>query len=157
MKYLSITFLVILSAVLYHSCKEKDNNNNNNSDNTPSKSKAELLTQKRWKVSSINASGTEVWNSFLVPACNMDNTYEFKTTNILTGFDVPNKCNSTDPDSTNSPYALISNNTKIYLNAKLSSTITIDDTTDIVQLDENTLKLSIEYSSIPAVLTFVHP
>ncbi len=155
MKNLSVAFLLLFSVVIYHSCKEKDNNNNNNSDNTPSKSKAELLTQKKWKVSSINASGTEVW--ILVPPCNMDNTYEFKTSNILTGFDIPTKCNSTDPDSTNSPYALISNNTKIYLNAKLSSTITIDDTTDIVQLDENTLKLSIEYSSIPAVLTFVHP
>lgn len=157
MKKISVAFIILFLAVFYHSCKEKENNNNNNSNNTPSKSKAELLTQKKWKVSSINASGTEVWNTPLVSACNKDNTYEFKTTNILTGFDTPNKCNSTDPDSTNSPYALISNNTKIYLNAKLSSTITVDDTTDIVQLDENTLKLSIEYSSIPAVLTFVHP
>jgi len=52
---------------------------------------------------------------------------------------------------------LYNNNTQLILNMKLSSTITIDDTTDIVTLDENTLKINTEYSGLPATITFKHP
>ncbi|MBL7835919.1 MAG: hypothetical protein JNM67_00235, partial [Bacteroidetes bacterium] len=49
------------------------------------------------------------------------------------------------------------NNTKIILNVKLTSTTTLDDTANIIQLDENTMKIDAEYSGLPATITFIHP
>jgi len=40
---------------------------------------------------------------------------------------------------------------------KLTSTITINDTADILELTDNALKLNVEYTGIPGTLTFKHP
>lgn len=153
MNKVKIFSLTLVGVLLIYSCKDKTKDPEP-TDNTNGKSKQELLSEKTWKVSSVVASGSEIWGLLSQP-CDKDNTYKFKNNNVLTLFNTPLKCNVADPDSTNSAYKLIGDN-KIYLNLRLSSSILIDDTTDINTLDASTLKLNIKYSGIDGVATFTH-
>jgi hypothetical protein len=45
----------------------------------------------------------------------------------------------------------------LILNVKLTSTNTLNDTADIVELSETLLKINAEYSSVPATISFIHP
>lgn len=154
MKKQSILLLTAAIFVFVNACKDKEEEKK---DNTPSKPRAELISAKNWKVSTLVSSGTDIWNTPFVAACNRDNQYKFRTDDSLVLFEMSNKCNSTDPDSTVSSYKLYDNNTKIILNVKLTSTTTLDDTANIIQLDENTMKIDAEYSGLPATITFIHP
>ena len=156
MKISNIYVIAAVAFVAYTACKDPvdppNNNNNNNG-----KSRSELLTQKKWKVSSLVTSNTDIWNTPFVDACNRDNQYNFRSDDSLAVYDMSSKCNNTDPDSTVSFYKLYNNNTQLILNVKLTSSVTVKDTADIVTLDENTLKINADYSSVPATLTFIHP
>jgi hypothetical protein len=158
MKLLKPIILFSAVTVFIFSCKktEEDNNNNNNNGGS-SKTKLELLTQKNWKVSSLVSSGQDLWNSFLVEACNKDNQYRFRTDDSLSLYDMTSKCSPSDPDSSVSIYKFYNNNTQLILNVKLTSTNTLNDTADIVELSETLLKINAEYSSVPATISFIHP
>lgn len=152
-----IQLLFALATVAFvFSCKDKTDDPGTNN-NTSNKTKLELITAKRWKISTLVSSNTDIWNTPFVPACNRDNQYKFRNDDSLTLFDMSSKCNTTDPDSSVSFYKLYDNNSKIILNVKLTSTNTLDDTADIVTLDENTLKINAVYSGLPATITFIHP
>ena len=144
----------IVTAVF--ACKDK-NDDDKKDDGGTTKPKSELLCQKRWKIESLVSSGTDVWNTPFVAACNKDNEYQFWTNDSLTAYDMSSKCDVADPDSTRSFYKLINNNTQIILNVKLTSTNTLNDTADIIELSESTLKLDAIYSGLPASITFKHP
>ncbi len=155
MNKIKIFSIAFLSAVVIYSCKDKTKNPEP-TNNTPGKSKQEYLSEGLWKIQSLIVSGSDYWsNPFIVKDCNKDNTYKFKTNNILTGFDTPLKCDAADPDSTNSAYKLISDS-KMYINLKLTSTIIIDDTSDVNTLDGSTLQLKVKYSGLDGVVTFKH-
>ncbi|MES2617050.1 MAG: lipocalin family protein [Bacteroidota bacterium] len=153
MNKMRIFFLLALVSTFVYACKDKTPDDQN----TPvePKYKSENLVDHQWEITALTATGIgDIWNnSMFVKDCNKDNTYRFKSNNILTTLDTPLKCNSADPDSTSGPYALIDNNTKIYLNISLGGVV-VNDTSDITQLDETTMKLNIDYSGIPGQITF---
>ena len=157
MNKLKFLYIVVIATVVFVACKKEDDTKEEPKNNTPTVSAQTYLSDTIWKITALTADGLgDVWNNaLLVKACNKDNTYNFKLSNILTSFDTPNKCNSTDPDSTSGPYKLIDNDKKMYLDLTIG-TIIIQDTTDVVQLDANTLKLNFNYSGIPGVITFGH-
>lgn len=156
MKKPSLLLFALVTVAFVYSCKKKTDDNTNNN-NTGSKTKLELISAQRWKISTLVSSNTDIWNTPFVAACNRDNQYKFRNDDSLVLFDMSSKCNTTDPDSTVSFYKLYDNDSKIILNVKLTSTTTLDDTADIVTLDENTLKINAEYSGLPATITFIHP
>lgn len=158
MKLFKSILILSVAVVFIYSCKKtEDNSNNNNNNGGSTKTKLELLTQKNWKVSSLVSSGTDIWSTFLVDACNKDNQYRFRTDDSLSLYDMSSKCSPTDPDSTVSVYKLYNNNTQLILNVKLTSTNTLNDTADIVELSETALKINAEYSGVPATISFSHP
>lgn len=152
-KHYLILFAAAISFAVF-SCKDKEEdppkNNNNNT-----KTASQYLMQQRWKITNVMSGSTDFW--LLAEACNKDNQYQFGASDSCTIFDMTTKCNVSDADSTKSFYKLINNNTQMILNAKLSNSITINDTTDVVTLDDNTLKINAEYSGLPATITFKHP
>jgi len=156
MKLLKPIILFSAATVFIFSCKKTEEDNNNNNGGS-SKTKLELLTQKNWKVSSLVSSGTDIWGTFLVEACNKDNQYRFRTDDSLSLYDMNSKCSPTDPDSSVSIYKFYNNNTQLILNVKLTSTNILNDTADIVELSETLLKINAEYSSVPATISFIHP
>lgn len=156
MNLLKPVLLSSLALVFVFACKKeekKDDTNNGGSNKT----KSELLTQKNWKISSLVSSGTDIWNTFLVDACNKDNEYRFRTDDSLVLYDKASKCSVSDPDSSVSMYKFYNNNTQLILNVKLTSSTTLNDTATIVELNENSLKLDAEYSGVPATISFTHP
>jgi hypothetical protein len=157
MKLLKPIILLSAATVFIFSCKKTEVDNNNNNNGGSSKTKLELLTQKNWKVSSLVSSGTDIWGTFLVEACNKDNQYRFRTDDSLSLYDMKSKCSPTDPDSSVSIYKFYNNNTQLILNVKLTSTNILNDTADIVELSETLLKINAEYSSVPATISFIHP
>lgn len=155
-KHFKFSVLAIaLVSLVYTSCKPDDDGEEQK--NEPGKSKSELLTMKRWKITSLISSGTDIWNTPFVEACNKDNEYDFRTDDSLVVHDMNLKCDVNDPDSTSSYYMLMSDDKRIILNAKLTASLTVNDTADIETLDENTLRLNAEYSGLPATITFQHP
>jgi hypothetical protein len=154
MKKQHLFLLAAVCSVAVFSCKDEEPTPPTTTTPT-TKTAAELITMKNWKVNSLTSGASDFW--LFVEACNKDNQYKFRSDDSLRIYDMTTKCNVTDPDSTSSFYKLYNNNTQLILNMKLSSTITIDDTTDIVTLDENTLKINTEYSGLPATITFKHP
>jgi hypothetical protein len=157
MKLLKPIILLSLVTLFVYSCKKTDENTNNNNNGGSTKTKSELLTQKYWKVSSLVSSGQDLWNSFLIDACNKDNQYRFRKDDSLSLYDMKSKCSPSDPDSSVSIYKLYNNNTQLILNVKLTSTNILNDTTDIVELSETMLKINAIYSGIPATISFTHP
>lgn len=156
MNKLKFLYIVAIFTVVFVACKKKDKKDEPKVV-TPTNTPQEFLSDTTWKIIALTADGVgDVWNNALfVKPCNKDNTYNFKLTNILTTYDTPNKCNSTDPDSTSGPYKLVDSDKRLYLDM-IVGTIQIQDTTEIVQLDKNTLKLNFNYSGIPGVVTFGH-
>jgi hypothetical protein len=125
--------------------------------NNTGKTKKELITTKTWKVSSLVSSSTDIWATQFVDACNKDNEYRFRNDDSITQYDKAMKCSGSDPDSMVSYYKLYNNNTQLVLNLKLTSTSTLNDTADIVELSETSLKINAEYSGLPATISFIHP
>lgn len=154
MKKQHLFLLAAVCSVAVFSCKDEEPTPPTTTTKT-TKTAAELITMKNWKVNSLTSGATDFW--LLAEACNKDNQYRFRSDDSISLYDMTNKCNSSDPDSSSSFYKLYNNNTQLILNIKLSSTVTVDDTTDIVTLDENTLKINTEYSGLPATITFKHP
>ena len=157
MKLLKSIILFSAVAVFVYSCKKTEPETKTPDPTGSSKTKLELLTQKNWKVSSLVSSGTDIWSTFLVDACNKDNQYRFRKDDSLSLYDMTSKCSPTDPDSTVSEYKFYNNNTQLILNVKLTSTNTLNDTADIVDLSETLLKINAEYSGVPATISFSHP
>ena len=157
MKLLKPIILLSVVSLFVYSCEKTENKPDNNNNNGSSKTKLELLTQKNWKVSSLVSSGQDLWNSFLIESCNKDNQYRFRTDDSLSLYDMTSKCSPTDPDSSVSAYKFYNNNTQLILNVKLTSTNILNDTADIVELNETTLKINAEYSGVPATISFTHP
>lgn len=156
MKIFKVILLTVIAFAGIQACKDKEDDNDNNNNNS-GKTRIELLTQGQWKINSLVSNGTDIWSTFFVDACNKDNLYKFRTDDSLAVFDMALKCNSSDPDSTVSYYELYNNNSQIILNVKLTSTSTLNDTADISELSESTLKLNAVYSGLPATITFKHP
>lgn len=156
MKKQNLLLFVFLLSAFVIACKE-ENPDDKKDDDTNTKPKSELISQKKWKISNLVSSGTDIWNTPFVESCNKDNQYWFRSDDSLTLYDMLSKCSPTDPDSTVSYYKLFNNNTQLILNVKLTSTATLNDTAKIITLDENTLKLDAEYSGLPATITFTHP
>jgi hypothetical protein len=156
MKKLQLFSWALVATMAIYACKDKTvdppaNNNNN------TKTRQQLLTGTNWKISALTSGSTDIWgNSILVPACNRDNEYKFRTTDSMVAFEKSNKCNTNDPDSTVSFYKLYNNNTQLILNMKLAGNM-LNDTAEIIELTESTLKVDAQYSSFPATITFIHP
>ncbi len=155
-KNIQLFSLALISTVLVFSCKDKDPETPGN--NGPGKSRAELLRQKNWKISSLVSGSNDIWsNALFVADCNKDNEYNFRSDDSLVQYDKTKKCSSTDPDSTVSFYKLYNDNTQLILNIKLTSAITLNDTAEILELNESSLKVDTQYSGFPATVTFTHP
>jgi hypothetical protein len=157
MKNLHLFSLVLgVSAVLY-ACKDKtEDPPANNGNNNNGKTKQQMLTEKNWKITSLMSGSTDIW-ALLVSACNKDDEYHFRKDDSLAQYAKSQKCNSGDPDSTVSMYKLYNNNTQLILKMKLTSSITLDDTADITELTESSLKVNAEYSGLPAAISFTRP
>ncbi len=148
MKKLTLLFALAVS-VYFISCKD-----DKKEEPTPVvKSTQELLTNKNWVVSKVDVSGQDIWSSFLVPACNKDNQYKFRTDDTLVMNEMATKCDPADPQTKSNYYKIVSDK-RIYLDLELTSSVVLDDTTDILELTETSLKLSTIYSGLPAVVTF---
>jgi hypothetical protein len=157
MKKLHLFSMMLAVSAAMFACKDKteDPPPNNNNNTKPAK---ELLTQKNWKISTLMSGTMDIWsNPAFVAACNKDNEYKFRSDDSLTQYDKSQKCNGSDPDSTVSSYKLYNNNTQVILNLKLTSSIILNDTAEIMELTETSLKINAEYSSLPATITFIHP
>src|ERR1700733_1928767 len=95
LKILSFVFLFATAA----SCKKSDSN-----PATPPKTKTILLTQASWKVQSVsqdtNNDGTgDVDVTSALKACQLDNSYTFKTDSTGTMDEATTKCVDTDPQT----------------------------------------------------------
>jgi hypothetical protein len=94
-KILAFTFLFISAA----SCKKSDTVTS-----PPAKSKTILLTQASWKIQSVGIDAdkngiadSDVTSS--IPACQLDNTYAFKTDSTGTMDEAAAKCAPADPQT----------------------------------------------------------
>jgi Lipocalin-like domain len=136
LKVLAIIILFTAAA----SCKKS------NADTTAApKSKTILLTQASWKIQSVsqdtnkdNVGDLDVTTA--IKACQLDNTYTFKTDNTGSMDEAAAKCTSTDPQTTT--FTWVFKNTETILSGTFSFTngdatiISMNDTNLVVAYDD---------------------
>jgi hypothetical protein len=157
MKKISTLVVIVLSVSVFYACKKKSN------DDEPPKTppvlvnKQDILSANLWIIQSVNANGTDIWNSPfpIVSNCYKDNHYKFRKDDKMVIFDNTNKCETTDPDSAVNNYKYFESSNQMYIDATFSAGIAIKDTTNVLELSSSTLKIDAEYSGIPAVITFI--
>jgi hypothetical protein len=134
---LAYTFLFVSAA----SCKKSDTVTG-----TPAKSNTILLTQASWKIQSVGidqdkngVAETDVTSS--VPACQLDNTYTFKTDSTGIMDEAALKCAAGDPQTTNFTWGFKNNETVLtgtFSFSKGDATIlSMNDTNLVVTYDDN--------------------
>ena len=128
--------LVITCATLFASC-DKDNDN----DEKP-KTKTELLTTATWKRTALTSNPAYDWNadgitatdvlSIMLP-CERDNFETFRTIGIMVTDEGPTKCDAADPQTWETTWQWIENESKIRFDGIYDYTL--------VELSPTTLKL----------------
>jgi hypothetical protein len=101
-----------------------------------------ILTSGKWQLVSSTSiiSGITEDLYALIPPCQRDNYGIFNADGTTTSDEGPTKCSSTDPQTrSGGNWKLLDNNTKLQLADPISGLII---TANIVQLDDNTMKLS---------------
>jgi hypothetical protein len=137
LKILPLVFLFAVAA----SCKKSDSN----PATPPPKTKTILLTQASWKVQSVsqdaNNDGTgDVDVTSAIKACQLDNTYSFKTDSTGTMDEAATKCADADPQT--KPFTWGFKNNETILTGTFSFTdgdakiVSMNDTNLIVAYDD---------------------
>lgn len=110
------------------------------------KSKAELLTQSAWKiVKGEEKTGAGAWTDYTgsLSPCEKDNNIVFRNTGTFEINEGATKCNSTDPQiSETGAWSLDGTILKITYTGSSSA-----DNSTVEQLDENTLLISSSFSA----------
>jgi hypothetical protein len=132
-------FLFALTVASLSACKK-------DSENTPSKT--DLLTSKKWRVTSFTATystsggGAPTTNTVdqyaQTPACSKDDFYKFNSDKTLILDEGATKCGTSDPQTTAFTWDLNSDQTKLFINASGSSS---SSPNDIVELSASTMRL----------------
>lgn len=139
-----ITLMIAALAFLTVSSCKKEDDKDNGGNTTPTKTKTELLTAKAWKMTAMTINpgitpipgGPTITDFFsLLEACEKDDTQKFNTGGTGVIDEGATKCNPSDPQTENFPWAFASNETKIVVDG---------DSFDLVQLDATTLKMTIQ-------------
>ncbi len=131
--FLFFSAVVVLAA----SCK-KDNNDN--------KSRKDHLTSGNWfirgSLTTISAAGVDsTFDSFKdMEACEKDDFMTFNASGAFTIDEGATKCDPEDPQTTSGTWAFIENDTKLVITQDNMS-----DTSKVVELNGNTLKLENSY------------
>ena len=121
-----LLLIAVVSVFAFYACK-KD-----------TVTKTDLLTQHSWKQTGFTLNGVSLYDS--LDACEKDNIYTFSTSFTYKKDEGATKCNSTDPQTIESGnWAFTSSESKLSV-VPTGGTPTVSD---ILQLDENTLKLSL--------------
>jgi len=133
--------LLILSAILIlsiSSCKKDDDNANLNG----------VISSGSWKivastsVTDFTSVGAGIVNSDLyamLSPCQKDNTFKFNANGTGSLDEGATKCNASDPQTTDNAFGWEISNNK--LTTTSSNAIMPSLTSDILQLDDNTLKI----------------
>jgi Tfp pilus assembly protein PilV len=111
---LTTLVLAIVSAIVTSSC--------NKDDDETQKTKTELLTAGSWKRTALISNPAYDWNgngmastdvlSIMFP-CEKDNFDTYKTNGVMTTDEGATKCSSTDPQTWDTTWELIDNESKI--------------------------------------------
>ena len=121
------TFLVLSFFVFpFISCTNKDF--------SAPKSKSQLLTRGYWYFAKYEEkTNNNPWidNSVSIPTCGKDNLFTFQINNIFEVNEGLTKCNSSDPQTSSSPYRFAEANTKIIITLN-----TVEQSFTIEKLDE---------------------
>ena len=132
------TFLVLFLFVFpFISCAKKDF--------SAPKSKSQLLTRSPWYFASYEQkTDNNPWidNSASLPICGEDNYIMFQINNIFVENEGRTKCNSSDPQTSSSPYRFAEGNTKIVITLN-----TVEWSFTIEQLDEGVLSYWTSYDN----------
>ncbi len=129
-----------IAIALFASCK-KDSS-------TPAGSKESILTSKKWEITASTTS-IDYGNGLVIPydlyavmpACQQDNIYSFLSDHTTLSDEGATKCSPADPQQTaGGSWQLINNETQ--LKSDFTNNPSIQSlTADILQLDNNTLKI----------------
>lgn len=106
------------------------------------------ISAKPWVMYKAELAGINIWNSGMIPDCQKDDLYRFYKDSTLMTYENTKKC-SGNTDSTESSWMFYNNKKQI-----IGTILGIEDTADVVTLNETTLNLSIDYQGSPVKLYF---
>lgn len=121
-----LLLIAVVSVFAFYACK-KD-----------TVTKTDLLTQHSWKQTGFTLNGVSLYDS--LDACEKDNIYTFSTSFTYKKDEGATKCDPADPQTAESGNWAFTNSESKLSTVPTGGTPTVSD---ILQLDENTLKLSL--------------
>lgn len=150
MKFTHQLSIVLIAAILFAACKP-----NNDDDAAPAKSKKEILITGKWKATGFVAvtdtagkTSTEDWFKDMEP-CEKDNFLTFNSDGTVTNDEGPLKCDPGDPQTySGGTWELMNNDAQM----KLVDGTDIQ-TADVIELNDNTFKLSMKETLSNGTLT----
>lgn len=125
--------LLVLTALMLHSCSKDKTTTPGNPDPTPTKTPLELLIGT-WKVES--AFSSEAGNPSVLPDCSKDNLVTFNSDGITVADEGAIKCDSMDAQTSTGTWKM-ANYPTLEFKQDASTEYTV---VKVIQLDENYLK-----------------
>ena len=106
------------------------------------------ITAAPWIVYKVTLGGTDIWNLGLIPSCQKDDSYIFRRDSSLTQYENAEIC-AGGSDSTNSEWTFYEGRKKL-----IGSVLGIDDTATILDLQDASMNLLVDYNGNPVTVYF---
>lgn len=143
MKYL---LGALLAVALLNACKKETIIETDNM--PPVDVEMNRITANPWIVYKVTLGGTDIWNLGLIPSCQKDDTYKFRRDSSLTQYENAEVCQS-GIDSTVSNWSFYEGRKKL-----IGSVLGINDTATILDLQDATMNLLVDYNGNPVTVYF---
>lgn len=140
------TFYIFFAALLFlNACKE--DNDELVAGTAQEDLELKRITSAPWKIYRVEVSGLDVFN-LAVPACQQDDSYRFYKDSSLMQYENSNVC-SGNPDSASTHWEFYQGKSKL-----IGTVLGITDTAGVVALEDQLMKLSVDYNGNPALVFF---
>lgn len=106
------------------------------------------ITANPWIVYKVTMGGTDIWNLGLIPSCQKDDTYKFSKDSTMTQYENAEIC-SGGTDSTISKWSFYDGRKKV-----IGSVLGINDTATILDLQDASMNLLVDYNGNPVTVYF---
>lgn len=139
--------LFILTAVIFVSCKKTEDEKPQVNNPPASDIEMNRICAAPWKAYQVDVNNMNIWDLLIEP-CQKDDTYKFNRDSSLIHYENANVCSGM-PDSSSSEWTFYEGRKKL-----IGTILGITDTAEIVTLQDNEMKLSVDYNGMPALIYF---
>lgn len=139
--------IFIFSVIIFAACKKTEDEKPQVNNTPTSDIEMNRICANPWKAYQVDVNNMNIWD-LLIEACQKDDTYKFNRDSSLIHYENTDVCSGM-PDSSSSQWTFYEGRKKL-----IGTILGITDTAEIVTLQDNEMKLSVDYNGMPALIYF---